>query len=134
MVSVLAFVVGKSQQYLPKDTLYGKVKTLREKVIFLTEITTPQFLDYEDDYGHTGFRGAKETLESFRKVWYTYDFCHYLNYKKVFDNRGNMIKETWFDKKTLVLLLIKETTILKIESSENWTLSNLLFLKLVMII
>ncbi|AQY22753.1 hypothetical protein [Riemerella anatipestifer] len=99
MVSVLAFVVGKSQQYLPKDTLYGKVKTLREKVIFLTEITTPQFLDYEDDYGHTGFRSAKEVLERFKKVWYTYDFCHYLNYKKVFDNRGNMVKEIWFDKK-----------------------------------
>ena len=41
-------------QYLPKDTLYGKVKEIREKVIFLTEIENPQLL-YYDDYGHSGF-------------------------------------------------------------------------------
>ncbi|MCT4320649.1 hypothetical protein [Elizabethkingia anophelis] len=85
-------------QYLPKDTLYGKVKEIREKVIFLTEIENPQLL-YYDDYGHSGFMGPESTIARFKDTWYTSQMCYYLNYHRFFDAKGNVIKDIWYGKK-----------------------------------
>lgn len=50
-----------SAQEIPKDTIFGKIKRVREKVVFLTEKENHQ-LFYYDDYGHSGFMGHKERL------------------------------------------------------------------------
>jgi len=89
--------IGISQN-LPKDTLLGNVKKVREKVIFLTEKENPQML-YYDDYGHSGFRGPELTMSHFQNVWYYGKFCSYINYERHFDEQKKVSKETWFGKK-----------------------------------
>lgn len=88
----------KSQDYLPKDTIYGNVKNIREKVVFLTKKENPQLL-YYDDYGHSGFLGPEYTISRFREIWFTQDFCYYLNYSRTFDKKGNIISDVWYGKK-----------------------------------
>ena len=82
----------------PKDTIYGKAKTIREKVEFLTQKENPQLL-YYDDYGHSGFMGPKSTISRFKNIWYSTEFCYYLNYERHFDNNGKVIEDIWFTKK-----------------------------------
>lgn len=89
--------IGISQN-LPKDTLFGNVKKIREKVIFLTEIENPQML-YYNDYGHSGFSGPKSTISHFHDIWYSGKYCYYINYERHFDEQKNVSKETWFGKK-----------------------------------
>lgn len=89
--------IAKSQN-LPKDTLYGNVKRIREKVIFLTEIENPQLL-YDDDYGHSGFMGPEATISRFHSTWYSSNFCYYLNYERFFNTNRKVYKEYWFGKK-----------------------------------
>lgn len=85
-------------QDLPKDTLYGNIKWIREKVIFLTKIENPQLL-YYNDYGHSGFMGPESTITRFYNTWYSSNFCYYLNYERHFDKKRKIIKDTWFGKK-----------------------------------
>jgi hypothetical protein len=85
-------------QNLPKDTLYGNIKRIREKVIFLTEIENPQLL-YYNDYGHSGFMGPESTITRFYNTWYSSNFCYYLNYERHFDKKRKIIKDTWLGKK-----------------------------------
>lgn len=85
-------------QNLPKDTIYGNVKRIREKVIFLTEIENPQLL-YYNDYGHSGFMGPKSTTNRFHDIWYTSDICYYINYERFYNSNFKIIKENWYGKK-----------------------------------
>ncbi|MBB1194595.1 hypothetical protein DNC80_13070 [Flavobacterium sp. SOK18b] len=85
-------------QNLPKDTIYGNIKRIREKVIFLTEKENPQLL-YYTDYGHSGFMGPKSTISRFFNTWYSSNLCYYLNYERQFDKKGRIIKDVWFGKK-----------------------------------
>lgn len=87
-----------NSQNLPKDTIYGNVKRVREKVIFLTEIENPQLL-YYNDYGHSGFNGPKSTIERFHEIWYNSDYCYYINYERCYDSNQKIIKENWYGKK-----------------------------------
>ena len=48
----LMSINAKSQ--ILKDSLYGNVKRLSEKVIFLTKKENPQLIYYQD-YGHSGW-------------------------------------------------------------------------------
>jgi hypothetical protein len=89
--------IAKSQN-LPKDTLHGNIKRIREKVIFLTEIENPQLL-YYDDYGHSGFMGPESTILWFHSTWYTSNICYYLNYERFFNTNRKVIKEHWYGKK-----------------------------------
>ncbi|WP_179336140.1 hypothetical protein [Winogradskyella costae] len=94
--SLLLFIsISFGQQ---KNTIYGKVKTIREKVEFLTEKENPQFL-YNDDYGHSGFMGAELTISRFKSIWYSTNFCYYLNYKRHYNENGLLIEDIWYDKK-----------------------------------
>lgn len=95
---IIIFPFLAKSQNLPKDTLYGNIKRIREKVIFLTEIENPQLL-YYDDYGHSGFMGPESTIGRFHNTWYSSNFCYYLNYEKLFNKKRKIIKETWFGKK-----------------------------------
>lgn len=96
----LLFLIAicKSQNYLPKDTIFGNVKNIREKVIFLTETENPQLL-YYNDYGHSGFMGAESTISRFKDTWYTSNLCYYINYDRTFNQKGNIVHDLWFGKK-----------------------------------
>lgn len=85
-------------QYLPEDSLRGNVKKIREKVIYLTEVENPQLL-YYDDYGHSGFNGPESTINKFRDIWFSSNFCYYINYERHFDNKGKITKDIWYGKK-----------------------------------
>lgn len=109
----LIFTEIKSQNYLPKDTIFGNVKKIREKVIFLTEVENPQLL-YYDDYGHSGFMGPESTISRFKDTWYTSNLSYYINYERNFDTKGNIISDKWFGKKNNFLNSYK-----KIYDSKN---------------
>lgn len=95
-VSLLLFSFSYGQQ---KDSIYGKVKSIREKVIFLTEIENPKLYEIDGDYGHSGFMGPESTISRFKDIWYSTDFCYYINYKRLFDENGLLIEDIWYDKK-----------------------------------
>lgn len=94
---LLISLIAKSQN-LPKDSIYGDIKKIREKVIFLTEIENPQLL-YYDDYGHSGFMNPIMAISRFNNMWYESGFCSYLNYERHFDRKRRIIKDVWFGKK-----------------------------------
>lgn len=79
------------------DSVYGNVKKIREKVIFLTEIENPQLM-YYNDYGHYGFRGPETTQAVFKDHWYNRESCYFINYERYFDETGNVVKDLWFTK------------------------------------
>ncbi|WKL43586.1 hypothetical protein [Flavobacterium sp. ZE23DGlu08] len=99
LIFIFLFVtsIAKSQTF-PKDSLYGNVKRIREKVIFLTEIENLQLL-YYDDYGHSGFMGPESTISRFHDTWYSSNFCYYLNYERFFNPNRKIIKEYWYGKR-----------------------------------
>lgn len=130
LIFVLIFVLIsceiKSQHYLPKDTIYGNVKKIREKVIFLTEIENPQLL-YYDDYGHSGFMGPESTISRFRNTWFTSNLCYYINYERTFNTNNKVIRDVWFGKQdnfinSYIKKYDKENRILKEIDSTRYSL------------
>ena len=113
-------------QNLPKDSVYGNVKKIREKVIFLTEKENHQFL-YHDDYGHSGFMGPESTISRFYNTWYKSDICYYLNYERNYNKKRKVIKDIWYGKKNNLLNSYrflydeKDRLISEIDSSEYST-------------
>lgn len=99
-LSLLLIVIPSivTSQNLPKDSLLGHVKKIREKVIFLTEKENPQFL-YNDDYGHSGFMGPESTISKFFNMWYNSNLCYYINYERHYDENRKITNEIWFGKK-----------------------------------
>lgn len=95
-LSLFLFSFSYGQQ---KDTIYGKVKSIREKVIFLTERENPKLFDIDGDYGHSGFMGPESTISRFKSIWYSTNFCYYINYKRQFNEKGLLVKDIWYDKK-----------------------------------
>ena len=95
-LSLIVFTFSEAQQ---KDTIYGKVKSIREKVIFLTEIENPKLFQMDSDYGHSGFVGPKSTISRFKSTWYSTHFCYYINYLRRYNEKGQIIEDIWYDKK-----------------------------------
>lgn len=89
------FYLTSSSQH--KDTIYGKVKTIREKVEFLSQKENPQILYYHD-YGHSGFMGPESTISRFKRIWFSTQFCYYINYERHFNIKGKVIEDIWFTK------------------------------------
>src|SRR5690606_22459435 len=81
-----------------KDTIYGKVKTIREKVEFLTQKENAQLL-YYDDYGHSGGMGPEATMSRFKSIWCSTQFCYYINYDRHGKTKGNVIEDISLTKK-----------------------------------
>lgn len=82
-----------------KDTVFGKVKSVKEKIIFLDKKRQNyRLLDMDGDYGHSGFSSNKYTKSRFYSNWYHSGFVHYLNYYKEFDIEGKPTNEEWYDK------------------------------------
>jgi len=99
--------LGVSQK-LPKDSLFGSVKKIREKVIFLTKKENPQVI-YESDYGHMGFQGPEKTISIFNTYWYSLHLCYYINYERYFNKDGKIIKDIWYGKKDVPFNMYRYT-------------------------
>jgi hypothetical protein len=99
LVFILMFIDSYSQD-IPKDTLYGKIKRVREKVIFLTKVENFRLLETDDEnYGHPGFLGPKYSTWRFYDNWYKSPVIYYLNYDRLYDVNRNVTEETWYGKK-----------------------------------
>lgn len=89
---------GLSQRAV-KDTVYGNVKTVREKLIFLDEHRQNfKLFSDEGEYGHHGFTDRKATLNRFNLFWNETRFVHYVNYYREYDTLNRISKETWYYK------------------------------------
>lgn len=97
MLGIFTFSLVKSQN-LPKDSIYGNVKRIREKVIFLTAKENHQLL-YNDDYGHSGFMNPESAIANFFDIWFSSDGCYYINYDRYFNRQRKVTKDIWFGKK-----------------------------------
>lgn len=79
--------------------LNGNVKSTREKVIFVNDsIQNYKLLDNDGDYGHSGFTTSKGTIFRFYENWYNSAHVHYLNNKRIYNEKGLVISEDWFYK------------------------------------
>lgn len=98
---ILLYNVSFSQ---PKDTIYGKVKSIREQIVFLDENRQNRKLfSTEGDYGHNGFVSEEYTKNRFHIWWYQSYWVHYINYYKEFDINNNLLKVVWFNKDQSIL-------------------------------
>lgn len=82
-----------------KDTIFGKVKSIKEELFFLDKNRQNYRLFSTDgDYGHSGFISNKGTKQRFYSNWYHSSIVHYLNYFKEFNEKGKPTKEIWYYK------------------------------------
>lgn len=93
-------------QNLPKDTIYGKVKSLKEKMTYLKEEQPSQEVEsedfnlfYDNDYGEFGIMDPDWTRSDLKNIWYSSEFTKFINYEKRLDSLGNTLFEIWYDKK-----------------------------------
>ena len=88
-----------------KDTIYGKVKSIREKVIFLDEKQQNYNpVGISGDYGHSGWNRKTGKNSQFNIWWYNTPLVHYINYYKKFDRNNNLIKEEWYFKNQNIVI------------------------------
>lgn len=81
-----------------KDTIFGKPKFVREKVVFLTERENHKLWSWDGDYGHSGFMSPEHTRRRFRGGWFDSEITHYINNETYYDENRNVIREDWFYK------------------------------------
>lgn len=95
-MSLLWFSFSYSQQ---KETIYGKIKSIREKVTFLNDKQQNYNpVGISGDYGHSGWSRKTGKNSQFNIWWYNTPLVHYINYYKKFDQNNNLIKEEWYFK------------------------------------
>ena len=76
-----------------------KIKSIREKVIFLNDsIQNYKLFEMDGDYGHSGFISPEATTSRFNQHWYNEYFVHYLNNQRNYNEKGLLISEDWFYK------------------------------------
>ncbi|MRX41436.1 hypothetical protein GJU43_19290 [Flavobacterium sp. LC2016-23] len=97
-IFLLIIIIRTVQSQGKSDSLYGNVKRINEKVVFLTKAENAQIINY-DDYGHSGFMGPEETISKFHNIWYSSQGCYYLNYERYFDKKRRVVKDIWYGKK-----------------------------------
>lgn len=95
-IILFLFTFSYGQQ---KDTIYGKVKSIREEVTFLNDKQQNYNpVGISGDYGHSGWNRKTGKKSQFNIWWYNTPFVHYINYYKEFDKKNNLIKEEWYFK------------------------------------
>lgn len=88
----------------PKDSIYGKIKSIREQVIFLDENQQNlKLFSSEGDYGHNGFSSEEYTKNRFNIWWYQTYWVHFINYYKEFDINNKLLKIVWYYKDNSIL-------------------------------
>ena len=104
-LKIIAFILFYNISFSqPKDTIYGKIKSIREQLIFLDENRQNRKLfSTEGDYGHNGFLSEEYTKSRFNIWWYQTYWVHYINYYKEFDNNNKLLKVVWYYKDQSIL-------------------------------
>ena len=98
---ILFYNISLSQ---PKDTIYGKIKSIREQLIFLDENRQNlKLFSTEGDYGHNRFLSEEYTKSRFNIWWYKTYWVHYINYYKEFNNNNRLLKVVWYYKDQSIL-------------------------------
>lgn len=98
-LSILCFPLIMFSQNIIKDTIYGNVKSVREKMIFLDSIRQNyKLFEIEDEYGHHGFMSREFTLNRNMIFWYNLPWVHYVNYYREYNEKNQIINETWYYK------------------------------------
>lgn len=83
-----------------KDTLNGKVRYIKDKIVFLDKTKQiPKFLKYDGDYGHATIMFPLPLWRRAKTKWYNSLSIGYINCKKEYNKKGFPIKETWYTKK-----------------------------------
>jgi hypothetical protein len=115
ILSILIFIIHYNISFSqPKDTIYGKVKSIREQLLFLNDnIQNRKLFSTEGDYGHNGFMNEKYTINRFNIWWYDTYWVHYINYFKEFDSDNKVLKNIWYNKNQSIENAIENTYDLK---------------------
>lgn len=99
IIFLLLFPLVAFSQNRIKDTLYGNVRSVREKLIFLDSVRQNyKLFAIEDEYGHFGFTSRKFTQGRFNTFWYSLPYVHYINYYREYNDKNQIISETWYYK------------------------------------
>lgn len=111
LLKIIVFILLNNISFSqPKDTIYGKIKSIREQLTFLEENhQNPKLFDSDGDYGHSGFSSAENTKNIFYDYWYNTYWVYYINYFKEFDIKNRLIKEIWYNKNQSVLTSTENT-------------------------
>lgn len=105
LLKIIAFILFYNIAFSqPKDTIYGKIKSIREQLIFLDKNRQNRKLfSSERDYGHNGFLSEEYTKSRFNIWWYQTYWVHYLNYYKEFNENNKLLKNVWYYKDQSIL-------------------------------
>ena len=91
-------------QEATQDSVYGNVKSVREKLYFSDSIQQNlKLFSTEDEYGHNGFMHRGYTTSRFNTWWYKTPWVHYQNFYKEYDTLHKLICETWYYKNNELL-------------------------------
>lgn len=98
LLTVLLPLLIFSQKTI-KDTVYGNVKSVREKMFFLDSVRQNyKLFQTENEYGHHGFTSREATLKRNTLFWYHLPFVHYVNYFREYNIKNQITKEIWYYK------------------------------------
>jgi hypothetical protein len=79
------------------DSIYGKIKRIREKTFDITDINDPKQLEIDE------FSSEILVPKTLNLTIYDYlfsgNYIEYQNFERFFNENGKMIKQTWFVKK-----------------------------------
>lgn len=82
-----------------KDTIFGKPKFVREKVVFLTEIENWKFMKHDGDYGHDIiFFSPKDARDRFSYFWFKLGASAFLSNEVHYHKNGKIDREIWYRK------------------------------------
>lgn len=96
---ILFFIFCNTISSQMKDTVFGKVKSVKEEIVFLDKNKQNyRIFNTDGDYGHSGFISNEATKDRFYSNWYHSSFVHYLNYYKEFNIKGKALNEIWYYK------------------------------------
>jgi hypothetical protein len=117
LLKIIAFILLYNFSFSqPKDTIFGKIKSIREQLVFLDENNQNlKLFSTEGDYGHNGFLSEEYTKSRFNIWWYQTYWVHYINYYKEFDFNNKITRVVWYFKDSSIL----NSTENKYDSSGN---------------
>ncbi|ANF52760.1 hypothetical protein A0O34_20570 [Chryseobacterium glaciei] len=101
MKQILFFLIFLSAYFnsqVIKDSILGKLKFVKESVVFLNESGPFTFLKADDEYGHATIMKPENLRKNMVGSWFETDFCRYINNETYYDKNRNIIKETWYYK------------------------------------
>lgn len=85
-----------------RDSLYGKVKSIREKLIYPSkedkDFLNKNLISIGGDYGEFGIISPKSEREGFVDSWYDSPWVSYVNFYEEFNKKGKPTYEVWYHK------------------------------------